>query len=632
MGANQLLDLLTWGLMGMVATAGLIYSVYRLIRWHSELQVRRLARIPLDLDLEKSIEYRARWLGVRAQAVHAEEPHLPIQNAESKFGLAAGSEPRLGEVLPNPSPPREQPVESTEPRTVWPRLPRTSVMDTLSPRLDALIALKETFWARRGDATALAWSLLERTTEEAGQAMTRLSLLWAQQAGPALLRTAQEAERLAEQLGELWTSQAKRVFQELLAARFARGREQSVAGVEASTVKDAVVATDTPQDIKEQTIERWSVEELIRAGERAVVTGNREVANRWFTLACKVDPRSEEAWLWRAALALSVEERMEALQRVLAINPANRRAENALRRTLAEHWGPALDVEEVHRAGGATLADEAIAGRNGFLEQGRAALEVGDEELAHRCFVQATQIYPENEEAWLWRARVAMDLDELVSCLEQALAINPDNQATRRNLEWARQRLDRTEPPSRQDRLKALPREVSSSSSYRRPVAILVGFVDGLAAALAIGLGLYWLSPGFLAGLLDALPGMAGFQPDLVAVVENLARQGLTLAPRLQLRDAAEDLSLWPGFGPNVWMPYMLGYFDAFAGLRLLRGQPRGRFWGLAAALATGGLALIATPGEQAVAPIGSLAIALGILLGVAWVMERWVGANALGR
>lgn len=62
-----------------------------------------------------------------------------------------------------------------------------------------------------------------------------------------------------------------------------------------------------------------------------------------------------------------------------------------------------------------------------LVRRGQEAARGGDQLTAYQLLVQATEIDPLHEEAWLWRAGTAERDDEALRCLECVLALNPGN-------------------------------------------------------------------------------------------------------------------------------------------------------------------------------------------------------------
>lgn len=62
-----------------------------------------------------------------------------------------------------------------------------------------------------------------------------------------------------------------------------------------------------------------------------------------------------------------------------------------------------------------------------LLKEGIAAARSGDKPRTRSLLRQVTEIDPDNEVAWLWRANSAETADEAVDCLRRTLAVNPNN-------------------------------------------------------------------------------------------------------------------------------------------------------------------------------------------------------------
>lgn len=86
-----------------------------------------------------------------------------------------------------------------------------------------------------------------------------------------------------------------------------------------------------------------------------------------------------------------------------------------------------------------------------LIKTGESALLAGDKGLAYQAFVKATELSPREEAGWLGRARASADVDETLTCLEQALAINPDNMQAREARTFYRVRKLREGVRKRQD-------------------------------------------------------------------------------------------------------------------------------------------------------------------------------------
>ena len=86
-----------------------------------------------------------------------------------------------------------------------------------------------------------------------------------------------------------------------------------------------------------------------------------------------------------------------------------------------------------------TLLSDSTAAQ--ILQAGIAAAQQGDKARARQLLRQVTEQDPTQELAWLWLAGVAETLQDAQTCLEIALALNPDNQQAQEGLRWVQSQL-----------------------------------------------------------------------------------------------------------------------------------------------------------------------------------------------
>lgn len=367
------------------------------------------------------------------------------------------------------------------------------------------------------------------------------------------------------------------------------------------------------------------VSELVEQGVLALRQGGREVAYGLFVQASQREDAVEEAWLWRGVLAKSVEEKRACLEQVLRINPDSARARAALAQLGATASEPAATAAPVLSAapvadpraspivgagasplppvrplpatwqcdvclnsnpsssqvcrtcGSPSPAVEAQMKGTGdaLLEEGIAALKIGNEEAAHHLFVAACEASPQSELAWYWRAKTADTVDEVVSSLEQALAINPSNAKIQADLDWARQRQEREQAlvaATAPQEAPAPPRGPTAAQRLGRALRGLMPQVAGLAAFV---LCLFWLSPAVLARAAQVVP------PELFPM-DALARDARPYVPELALPPLPFE-SPWPwlpsfDFAPAI--PYVVVAMYFYAAYLLVDRRPKSRFWG----------------------------------------------------
>lgn len=85
------------------------------------------------------------------------------------------------------------------------------------------------------------------------------------------------------------------------------------------------------------TIDRSRHDTLIAEGRDALLAGDKARAQELLQTAVRLDPRSEEAWMWLSGVFTEPDDMAECLQRVLEINPHNEQAHEGLRWLAAEH-------------------------------------------------------------------------------------------------------------------------------------------------------------------------------------------------------------------------------------------------------------------------------------------------------
>jgi len=91
---------------------------------------------------------------------------------------------------------------------------------------------------------------------------------------------------------------------------------------------------------------------------------------------------------------------------------------------------PSLRVSQNYRS----LSKEQAVVTNDLLKQGIAALKAGQKAEARNLLLQVVKQNKRNEVAWLWLSGAVNTDKERRICLENVLAINPDNEAAKRGL------------------------------------------------------------------------------------------------------------------------------------------------------------------------------------------------------
>jgi len=78
----------------------------------------------------------------------------------------------------------------------------------------------------------------------------------------------------------------------------------------------------------------------------------------------------------------------------------------------------------------------------------QAAAQAGRAEEARRALLRVTELDERSEQAWLWLSGVVETFDERRICLENVLAINPDNAHAQAGLHWLDQQAPAPSPAS----------------------------------------------------------------------------------------------------------------------------------------------------------------------------------------
>ncbi len=142
---------------------------------------------------------------------------------------------------------------------------------------------------------------------------------------------------------------------------------------------------------------------LLKKGIAAAQNGERDKARTSLIQAAAIDPRSEDAWMWLASISEYPEELLSFLNRVLDINPDNKRA---------IEW---------------QITTKSLLAKT-FVQRAVEAHEQGSAELTEQCLNQALDFDSECEMAWFWKAKTESSEDQKIAYFERVLAINADNQ------------------------------------------------------------------------------------------------------------------------------------------------------------------------------------------------------------
>lgn len=247
-----------------------------------------------------------------------------------------------------------------------------------------------------------------------------------------------------------------------------------------------------------------------------------------------------------------------------------------------------------------------------LVAQGREALLVGDKTRAQALLNAAVELNPGSEEAWLWLSGTHTTPAAMAHCLQQVLAINPDNQQAQDGLQW----IEETQGAgvtSLDDRPDAshMPPPVSfhaPADTDRTLSRLLEAALHPCAAGIFLGLLrlVSWLRPSTLV-LLRSDAGPLGLGSSASIAVLTALVHGIAL------------LSIWLVLGLQLSRLRVNGRGDKFDSLvRVGQIWPPAYLWSGALVLATAGLGL--SPGPWRV--IAGLCWLL-LLLGAALIVRR---------
>ena len=156
----------------------------------------------------------------------------------------------------------------------------------------------------------------------------------------------------------------------------------------------------------------------------AARNGRRTEARDLLLKVVEFDPHNEAAWMWLSSLVESLEDRIIACENVLTINPANEKVRSYL--------------SELRHQQIVFLAREKIKEAESLFIQARTYAEKGDSNTALQLVNQALELDTRHEGAWLLVAQHSTDINQQITALEKASAINPSNAEIKLALELKR--------------------------------------------------------------------------------------------------------------------------------------------------------------------------------------------------
>lgn len=229
---------------------------------------------------------------------------------------------------------------------------------------------------------------------------------------------------------------------------------------------------------------------LTALGRALAEVGQKPWALRLLEHATELDPRNEEAWIWRAGVSEDVTEMIACLKRTLEVNPQNLQAQAGLDWALAQPK-PESQVNQPEDANDP----------NALMEKGQRLVEADNKPKAYELFKRATEIDPHNEMAWYWRGSTAADTDEGLDCFERALKINPHNEQVHAahallRVQTLRASLKTLHTPAHIAPTESVEEEPAPKLEPKRNINVTVAIL-GIAMLLALALvaigALVWL-------------------------------------------------------------------------------------------------------------------------------------------
>lgn len=137
--------------------------------------------------------------------------------------------------------------------------------------------------------------------------------------------------------------------------------------------------------------------------ENAFDTGDREKAENYLEEVFGFNAQNEDAWLLKSQMAESFEEKTASLEKVLEINPENKKALKALEAAKQERTAE-------------------------YFENAENAFENGDHAKAEEYLTEVFALDPNHENAWFLKSNLAESFEEKTAYLEKVLELNPQNE------------------------------------------------------------------------------------------------------------------------------------------------------------------------------------------------------------
>src|SRR5437899_859452 len=103
-----------------------------------------------------------------------------------------------------------------------------------------------------------------------------------------------------------------------------------------------------------------------------------------------------------------------------------------------------------------------------LLQQGIAAARAGKRAESRALLMRVVEADERNEQAWLWLAGVVDDPEDVRTCLQNVLDLNPTNQHAQQGLAWIE---SRNGPPASSASVAALSRSEPAPPASPQPAS-----------------------------------------------------------------------------------------------------------------------------------------------------------------
>jgi len=153
--------------------------------------------------------------------------------------------------------------------------------------------------------------------------------------------------------------------------------------------------------------------DLLHQAVEAAHNGRELTARDLFQDVVRIDPNNEIAWMWLSGLLDSLEDRIAACERVLSINPGNRKIRVYIERLLKE-------LEDNLRKE-TSETDEKV-------QQVRLYIQDGKRDEAILLLQSILREDDRHKEAWLLYANISVNIQDKVRAYEAVVRIDPSDQ------------------------------------------------------------------------------------------------------------------------------------------------------------------------------------------------------------